>query len=286
MAAGALALAGCAPTPSPDATGEPALWRITDADSEIWLFGSVHVLPPALDWRGPRFEAAFAAAEELVTETDVGASDYAALVSRYGRLPDGAPDLGARLSDAERSQLGRVAQTLRIAPESFNRDRPWFAAVRLSFAYAIAQGHAPEAGVENVLVPQARAAGKRISFLETTEQQIRTLADLPADDELRFLTVTLRQIEHEAESLDATDALWVRGDVAELGRQLDAQMAEAGPEVMDAIITRRNEAWTIEIERRLAGSGRIFYAVGAAHLAGAHSVVAMLRARGVTVEGP
>lgn len=285
LAAGALALAGCTPAQAPQAAGEPALWRISDADSEIWLFGTVHVLPPTLDWRGPRFEAAFAAAEELVTETDIAAEDYTALVTRFGALPADAPGLSAQLG-ADASRLSSVARALNVDSAALERDRPWFAAIKLSFAYAVAHGHSPEAGVENVLVPEARAAGKRVTHLETTEQQIRTLAELPAEDELRFLVVTLRQLEEDRGSLDASDSIWARGDTETLGRELDAQIAEAGPEVVAAILTRRNEAWTAEIERRLAGSGRIFYAVGAAHLVGEHSVVAMLRARGVEVEGP
>ena len=285
LASGALALAACTPASVPSAAAEPALWRIADEDSEIWLFGTVHVLPRSLQWRGPRFEAAFAAAEELVTETDVDADDYAALVSQYGALPPGAPDLNTQLG-ADATRLAGVSRSLNIDPAALQRDRPWFAAIRLSFAYAVAHGHAPEAGVENVLVPEARARGKRVTHLETTEQQIRTLADLPEADQLRFLIVTLRQIEQDSGSLDESDAIWVRGDTETLGRELDAQIAEAGPAVVAAILTRRNEAWTTEIERRLSGSGRIFYAVGAAHLVGEHSVVAMLRARGIEVEGP
>lgn len=288
LAAGTLALASCTPaaqTPQPTAEAEPALWRISDEDSEIWLFGTVHVLPPSLQWRGPRFEAAFAAADELVTETDIAADDYAALVTRYGALPAGAPGLSAQLGD-DGPRLSRVARSLNLDPAGVERDRPWFAAIKISFAYAVAHGHSPQAGVENVLVPEARARGKRVTHLETTEQQIRTLADLSAEDQLRFLAVTLRQLEEDAGSLDESDSIWARGDTETLGRELDAQIAEAGPEVVAAILTRRNEAWTAEIERRLTGSGRIFYAVGAAHLVGENSVVAMLRARGIEVEGP
>lgn len=285
LAAVALGLAGCAPSPAP-ASGEPAIWRIADADSEIWLYGTVHVLPPELRWRGPRFEAAFAAAEELVTETDTQDTSYADLVARHGRLADGGPGLGGLLDAPTRTRFERVACELGIDPQTMANDRPWFAAVRLSFAYAVARGHSPDAGVENVLAPEARAAGKVLSYLETPSQQIQTLAGLPPGDELRFLAVTLRQIEQEADSLEDTDALWARGDTAALGRLLDVQLREAGPVAFDALITRRNTAWAAEIERRLAGSGRIFYALGAAHLVGEHSVVAMLRARGIGVEGP
>ena len=282
-AGAAWALAACAPAPAPAAT-EPALWRIADEDSEIWLYGSVHVLPPELAWQGPRFEAAFAAAEELVLEADVS-GNFAALAAQHGTLPAGE-SLSDALDTQTRARLARVAQELRVDPATLERSRPWFAAVRLSVEHAAAQGHAADAGVEAVLTPQARAAGKRLAFLETPEQQIRTLAELSREDELRFLAVTLRQIDEDADSLAAIDAAWARGDVETLAALLDAQLREAGPGIHDAIIVARNRSWASEIAHRLDGSGRVFYVVGAAHLVGRDSVVAMLRARGIEVEGP
>jgi len=52
------------------------------------------------------------------------------------------------------------------------------------------------------------------------------------------------------------------------------------------VILRRNRAWVESIVRRLEGSGTLFIAVGAAHLVGEGNVVALLRARGIAVEGP
>lgn len=280
----ASACAPPAPAPSP---GEPALWRIADADSEIWLFGGVHVLPPELRWRGPRFEATFARAEELVTETDIEATQqvYGELVARYGRLENGAA-LNDLLTPQEQARFAGLARGLNLDPSQFASARPWLAAAQLSLAYALAHGHTQAAGVENVLVPEARAAGKRLSYLETAEQQVRTLASLSPADEVRFLLATLDELEQGEVSLNTANQAWARGDVAALAAALDDDLNEAGPAVHEALIAGRNRAWAAEIKRRLAGDGRIFYAVGAAHLAGADSVVALLRADGVVVEGP
>ena len=73
----------------------------------------------------------------------------------------------------------------------------------------------------------------------------------------------------------------VQGEAA-----LAPQWAEAGPAVHEAVILRRNRAWADEIATRLDGSGRVFIAVGAAHLVGDGNVVDLLRARGIAVEGP
>lgn len=278
------ALSACAPAE----IREPAIWRIADADSEIWLYGTVHVLPPDVRWRGPRLEAAFAAADELVTETDASeaaTAAFPALAQHYGALPEGE-SLSARLGPEDRARLARVAQRLELDPAALDRLRPWLAALQLSYAHAARKGHSAEAGVETVLVAEARAQGKRLSFLETPEEQMQVLAGLAPEDERRFLSVTLRQIEQDAATLTALDRVWASGDADTLGRLLDAQWREAGPAIHEAVILRRNRAWADAVAERLEGSGRVFVAVGAAHLVGEDSVVDLLRARGIEVEGP
>jgi uncharacterized protein len=282
LAATAWALAACGPPP------EPAMWRIADEDSEIWLFGSVHLLPEDVKWDGPRWQAAFAEADEFVTETDTSAEAGAAfpqLAAQYGTLPE-----GQRLSDLmsadDRARLGRAATLSGLDPAALEGLRPWLAALQLSYGYAQRVGHRSDLGVEGVLAARARNEGKTLSFFETPEEQVRILADLAPEDEARFLSVTLRQIEEEADTMRVLDRAWARGDVATLDRALSQEWLEGGAAVHEAVILRRNRAWADDIQRRLEGSGRVFIAVGAAHLIGDGSVVDILRARGVEVEGP
>jgi len=278
-----LALAACAPR-----NDGPALWRIADADSEIWLFGTVHVLPRDVDWRSARVARAFARAETIVFETDVdsdGRAAFDALVRAEGRLPSGE-SLNARLAQQDRERLARIAGRLGLNMAALDQLRPWLAALQVSLAFAQAAGGDPAAGVESVLKPEAEAARKTLRYLEQPEDQIRALSTLSPEAELRFLSATLRQIEDDAGAIGEIDAVWARGDVAALAPLLHEQLSEAGPEVSAAIITDRNTRWTEEIAGMLAGEGRVFVAVGAAHLVGDDSVVAQLRARGIAVEGP
>jgi uncharacterized protein YbaP (TraB family) len=281
----ACAFATCAPAPA----REPAIWRVSDADSEIWLFGSVHVLRPDVRWQGPRVMAAFDAADEFITETDASeeaAEVFAGLAQRYGTLPQGASLTALLKSAEERSRFERVARDIGLDPAALDRTRPWLAALQLSYTYAAREGHSPEAGVETVLAERARAQGKRMSFFETPEEQVRVLADLSPEDELRLLTATVDEIEQNGGALDAMDAAWSSGNVRRLQQLLDAEWTEGGEGLYEAVVLRRNRAWADEIARRLDGSGRIFVAVGAAHLVGDDSVVALLRTRGIAVEGP
>ncbi len=68
-AVAAAAPAPAAPSPPASETrARPALWQVADADTTIWLFGTVHALPPGIDWFHGPVETAFAGSQELVTE--------------------------------------------------------------------------------------------------------------------------------------------------------------------------------------------------------------------------
>jgi uncharacterized protein YbaP (TraB family) len=72
---------------------------------------------------------------------------------------------------------------------------------------------------------------------------------------------------------------WARGNVAAMAAETEAMR---GP-LYDALLRRRNAAWTDWLIHRLERPGSLLFAVGAAHLAGSDSVRAMLEARGFTV---
>src|SRR5258707_4274588 len=50
---------------------KPALWAVSDADTTIYLFGTIHLLPDNYRWRTPRFNQAVERSQELVVETIV-----------------------------------------------------------------------------------------------------------------------------------------------------------------------------------------------------------------------
>lgn len=283
-AACALLLAACgAPPPS------PALWRIADADSEIWLFGTIHVLPADLEWRSPAVDAAFQSADTVIFEADISESPEGARL-RQALLERGLDRSGETLSlkigAADWTRLERVAAKLGAAPAAFEPFMPWFAAMQLSALYVQSLGQSFDVGVERVLDEEARAEGKRLAYLETPEEHVGVLADLPLETQIAFLGATLDQLEAAQDDIEAIDRAWVRGDTRTLARLLNEDIKEAGPEAAHALLGARNARWRDRILALLDGEGRVFIAVGAAHLVGEDSVVALLRARGVAVEGP
>src|SRR5437763_16787006 len=53
------------------ALARPALWEVTDPDTTIYLFGTIHLLPSDVQWRTKKFDDAVAGSQELVVATIV-----------------------------------------------------------------------------------------------------------------------------------------------------------------------------------------------------------------------
>ncbi len=269
------------------AQAKPPMWIIHDADSTIILFGSVHILPTGQDWQPDALKSAIAHADDLWFEIPFDdASRLSASQSLLQRslLPQGQ-SLTALMAAADVERLKRVATTLGQPLASFDRMAPWMADVAISQAFVDAHGGDESSGVEEVLNREAPAGARRRAF-ETADDQISTLADAPRAEQLASLAETLRSVEEEPGDFNDIVTAWMKGDMAGLIRDALDPLRKTTPETYRRLITVRNRAWVPLILQRLAGSGNTVMVVGVGHLIGPDSVPAMLRARGVKVDGP
>lgn len=266
------------------ALAEPALWKIKDHDSTIYLFGTIHVLKPTTQWRSPKIDQALTSSGDLTLEI-IGADDPAVmqpLVLKYGLDP--AHPLSTKLPAEKFQHAATVAKDSGVPPQMLEMMRPWLAAVSLSMGPVIKAGYDPKSGVENVLSKEIKAAGKASNAFETPEQQIRFFADLPAKTEADFLNSTLDDIDEGVGKIDKMVAAWAAGDVAELESQFVKEMKGSYPELYELLIVKRNVDWANQLKTKLAGSGVSFVAVGSGHLVGADSVQAQLDKLGIKAE--
>lgn len=261
----------------------PALWVVSDADSTLYLFGTVHVLRPTTAWGSPRVDAAFDSASEIWLEIS-NPDDVAAilpLIQQHGLSPD--RQLSHLISTGQLTLLDNAARSIGLTAVQMDTMRPWLAALQLSMAPLAKAGYDPQSGVELILKARAEAAGKPIHGLESIDIQVRILAGLDEDDQLAFLTETLGQFDNAGVDLDALVNAWAAGDVDAITRLGVDEMKSTSPVLYEALLVRRNTDWANQIQTLLEGSGTTFIAVGAAHLAGDDSVQQILTRRGVTV---
>ena len=269
----------------PPAEGRgPALWVIRDADSTLYLFGTVHLLRPTTGWGTDRIETAFDSADTLVLEIS-NPDDQAAvipLVQQHGLAP--GERLTLKLSSGELTLLDNAARSIGLTAAQMDPFRPWFAALTLSVAPLQKAGYDPASGVELLLKARAEAADKPVTGFETIDEQIRILAGFPEDAQMAFLRSTLEGYENATVELDRLVEAWAAGDVEAIESIGVASMREGGEELYQALLVRRNTNWADQIQTMLEGSGTAFIAVGAAHLAGDDSVQEILEQRGVDVD--
>jgi uncharacterized protein YbaP (TraB family) len=269
------------------AAARPPVWIVKDSDSTIVLFGSVHVLPPGLDWQPPALREALSKADDVWFELPIAPDSQAAgvaVVRAKGMLPPGE-SLLSKLTPAGRDRLARLAPKLGLSLAQFDRLRPWLADVTVGLLDMAPKGAGAADGVEQSVSAAAPPTARRQAF-ETAEQQIGFLADAPEADQLASLEDTLRQIEEEPDAYDRLLAAWLAGDLQALQTEGLEPMQKASPDLFDRMITQRNQRWVEAISQRMAGSGETVVVVGAGHLVGPGGVPALLRARGFTVEGP
>jgi uncharacterized protein YbaP (TraB family) len=283
-ACAALVLTSCASTP--ETPPEPALFVARDADSTLYLYGTVHLLQPGASWGGPSAEAALAEADEVWTEIEISPESEAALIPltmQLGFAPADQP-LSSFLSPEEQARLAELCARLGLPNEALQRMRPWFAALTLSLTPMLQAGYDPQSGVDRAIDTLAESQSKRLRAFETGEQQLRFLAGLSEGAQHEMLLDAIEQAETGPVMFDELFAAWSRGDVAVLEGIVVRDMKRDYPELYEVLFTRRNQSWAETLSGEMEGAGVDFVAVGAGHLVGDDGLVALLQQRGYDVE--
>lgn len=274
------------------AWAEPPLWVLHGPGATVTLFGSVHVLPPNVDWEPQALKRALQEADELWFETPL---DPAALLdaSRQalarGLLPEGQ-SLASMLSAQGRARLRQAEDDLRLPGPQLERLRPWLAEVTLGEAAYARDGATADRGVERQLAEAAPQARHRA--FETVAQQIDLFAGAPAAVQVASLEESLRDLQEDPDQSRRLIAAWLKGDLDAIDKEGVQALRRSSPDLFKTFLTDRNAAWTRTLLERMTAAApdgrpvRIVVVVGVGHLIGPGGVPEMLRRRGVRVDAP
>lgn len=273
------------PTPQPvvaetvPAQLRPALWKVADEDTTIYLFGTIHILPAGVDWLDGTLATALDGSDELVTELpDFTPEQMQAAVLAHAVLPSGKT-LRERLSDTDRARLEATLRQFQLPPETFDRFKLWYAAISTATIPVLREGYSPENGVEATLDARIHALGRPHSGLETIDEQLGAFDQLSEDAQRRYLIQVIESLPEIKQQLSLLVGEWGQGHAEKLAELLNADEGE--PALAEALLYRRNRNWAGWIKSRLDKPGTVFIAVGAGHLAGKGSVQDQLAALGV-----
>ena len=277
-ASAAVASGGEADVPQLKVHGGPAVWRVKDKDTTIYLFGTIHFLPQDVQWLDTDLRHTLQSSGELVTELDPSEDGKLdALMAANGYLPAGE-NLRDKLAPKDRMAFEGLLVSLGIPVEQFDRYKPWSAGLYLSVLMTRMAGFDPDKGVEQV-VEETATPGTQRSALESIQFQVELFNGLPEDQQIIYLNQIVQSeptLEHD---LAAMLSQWLGGDADGLAVLINGE--ESDPVLYKHILTDRNANWARWIKARMTQPGTVFVAVGAGHLAGKGSVQDQLRKLGI-----
>jgi uncharacterized protein YbaP (TraB family) len=261
----------------PVVNARPALWKVSDKDTTIWLFGTIHILPAGITWYSGPIGKALDGSDTLVTEivdpTDPAVQAKVAQIA----LSNPPANLREMLPPEQRAQYEAAMASLNLPLAALDANDPWYAAVALSTLPLMKEGFGTMNGAEALLI--AKAQGKPHIGLETAESQLGLFDSLPRDTQIKYLGEVLKDLPNVGTEVRAMVEAWKAGKADELARLMNED--ESDPALMKVLLVDRNKAWAKWIEDRLKQPGTVFVAVGAGHLAGQDSVQAQLSADGI-----
>ena len=277
----ALALAACGKAERNDLPAPtPALWQVTAPNGKPagWLFGTIHALPEGAKWRDPAIEKAIVGADLLVVEAKdlENSGKLSAIFTRLSHTAD-MPPLSERVPAAMQGRLQALLKKGGYREADFKAIETWAAAIMLA---QLADDSIGENGVDRALLTDFKA--RPIEELEGVEGQFAIFDRLPEADQRDLLGAVVEEDTMDAEDSARLAKLWLKGDMNAIAREGDDGML-ADPELKQALLVNRNQAWADKLLALYAAGKRPLVAVGAAHLAPPGGLPELLADKGYKV---
>lgn len=272
-----------APGIRPPAPGKHMLFRIRGSTgATVYLLGSVHLLDPQTAKLPAEVDSAFAHAKTVAFETSLDTVQMRAMEMMARGQYTGGATLRSSLSPAGLAKADSVLKLYGLTVDQVNRFKPWLVSVLLTQMVLQKAKFEAQYGVDVQLNARAKQANKPVMGLESVDFQLGLFDRIPPADQERMITMSTGP-DSSARTMTQIKDAWVTGDAMLLDSLLNRAGAES-PTMLSIMVTDRNKSWIPKIEDMLKGKDDALVVVGAAHLVGSQGVVALLKAKGYTIE--
>jgi hypothetical protein len=261
---------------------EPALWKIENGKSTVYLLGSIHVLPQDFKWHTPVIDKAIDSADDFAFEASLShdLSEITNFYDKNGYLPRGQT-LHSKLSPEALKKYKQLIADMRIDPDKVDYLQPWYASELISGAYGARHSNLHlVSGVDVSLMKYAIEHKKRLSYLETVQEHWGVLPTVDQGQEIKAFEKMLNDLDSDVKKLEPMIAAWSQGDLDKVETLSDDQDAVE----KNALLFNRNAKWIPEIEAMLKDGKTHLVTAGVAHFSGKGSVVDRLCAKGWNVQ--
>jgi hypothetical protein len=264
------------------ARAQSPVWALHGAHNTVYLAESVHLLKPGDSLLPAAFSRAYDDSRQLVMEMDLAKLDTSSVTEwmmEHGRYPEGQ-SMQQALGPERFARVVAQATTLGLPLEQLSVLRPWVVALTLTDLMYLKLGYDPDSGVEEQLVARAQKDGRTTAGLETLDEELGQLEHLSAEDQARFLELTLQDLKDTDKETDQMLSAWRSGDSSALAGQLSDAYTQF-PELYRVLVSQRNQRWLPQIESYLAADHNVLIVVGALHVVGKGGLLELLRGAGI-----
>jgi uncharacterized protein YbaP (TraB family) len=256
------------------------VWKVTSSNGgTLFLGGSVHALR-STDYPLPApYNRALDASSRLAFETDLASNEAASKgLLEAGHYPKG-DSLKNHVDPRTYSYVRRFFALQNVPEQKFNTYRPWL--IEMMLEAPPKENH--ELGVEQYIRRRAQTNHKPITGLESAQEHMAPFVGLSDREGEVLLLIHFINLGRGDTGIGNILDLWRRGDADALARAMRDALQDF-PAFIDRIINARNRKWIPRIEGFIKSGQTYFVVAGAGHMGGSSGVVALLRARGYTVE--
>lgn len=264
---------------------QSSVWKVSKGDDYLYIGGTVHLLPPSAFPLPPEFEQAYNATDTLVLEAKMPAPDDTAAQTAMIQAmaySDGR-SLSKVLSPEVYQQVSDYFAPYGVQLQQLDGYKPGFIMLQM-LALEMMKAQMAGEGVDVYFDKKAQADGKAQAYLETVESQIELLANMGEGYEDAFILMNLEQFGDFKAYFGAMIDAWRAGDMAKLDELAVKPARDLDPVLYQALFVKRNQAWLPQIKQMFGNTEKELVLVGGGHLAGEHSVLALLKQAGYKVE--
>ncbi|RTE86869.1 MULTISPECIES: TraB/GumN family protein [Gammaproteobacteria] len=256
------------------------LYEVTWDNKTVWLLGTIHLVSNEETRLSDTAQSALQESRFVWLEmTPQELSRSSTLLFEQGVRSE--PYLQEQLDPEQWAKLAAVTSRLGLATSVVGRMEPWLLEYVVLVLTLRKEGFDEQLGIDMQLIRAAEALEKPLRGLEDAEDQVSVLMD--ARDEMpliEHIELILGDSESAVQDMRSLEAMWERGELAELLTSATAEMSERTKHVL---LVERNQKWFRQIRQEIAADDTVFVGVGAAHLGGEQGLLDLFERAGAEI---
>jgi uncharacterized protein YbaP (TraB family) len=282
----------------------PRMWRVSKGGHVLWILGTISPLPRKMTWQSDSVETVLQETQEVVPawpSVSVGYNPFTAIHLYFvWRKIQKSPDhmkLREQLPAPLYARFAALKAKYAPRDSSLEELRPMLAGGRLFDEALDSSGLTLHNEVQRTVLRLAAKQGVKVHQtrmkVEDPVNVLRDLGETPKEGEIACLAAIVGRLETDLAPMQARARAWALGDVDTLRKlphtvddRTACLAAVSSSARVRSLVMRAQDDWMIEIEDAMNRNRSTLAVQTMDRLLGDQGILAALRAKGYTVEGP